>query len=82
MQEFLNIKVFYTDEEFQAAKLEIKQEYDEKMENLLNREQQLKIKEEDFIRSASKTVKDLKTKNAEIIQGGFYSDSFLKISKS
>ena len=82
MQEFLNIKVFYTDEEFQAAKLEIKQEYDEKMENLLNREQQLKIKEEDFIRSASKTVKDLKTKNAEIIQGGFYSDSFLKISKN
>ena len=52
------------------------------MENLLNREQQLEIKEEDFIKSASQTVRDLKTKNAEIIQGGFYCDVFSKILKS
>ena len=52
------------------------------MENLLNREKQLKIKEEDFIKSASKTVRDLKTKNAEIIKGGFYCDVFLNILNS
>ena len=74
---YLNQKVFYTEEEFQAAKLEIKQEYEEKLQGLQNRENQLKIKEEEFMKKAADTIKNLKTKNAEIIEGEFLKYMYL-----
>ena len=74
---YLNQKVFYTEEEFQAAKLEIKQEYEEKLQGLQNRENQLNIKEEEFMKNAADTIKNLKIKNAEIIEGEFLKYVFL-----
>ena len=74
---YLNQKVFYTEEEFQAAELEIKQEYEEKLQGLQNRENQLKIKEEEFMKKAADTIKNLKTKNAEIIEGEFLKYMYL-----
>ena len=74
---YLNQKVFYTEEEFQAAKLEIKQEYEEKLQGLQHRENQLKLKEEEFMKNATDTIKNLKSKNAEIIEGEFLKYVFL-----